>query len=52
MKLFACDIVNVQVARQIVGIRSLGVTELPADASNSEIEVAEIESHKEGGTYP
>jgi hypothetical protein len=33
-------------------MRSLGVTELSASASNGRIEVVEIESPKQGGTYP
>jgi hypothetical protein len=44
VKLSACAKGIAQVARQIGGIRSPGVTERFGDDSNSEIEVAEIES--------
>jgi hypothetical protein len=52
VKLSACAMGNAQVARQIGGMRSLGITELAADTSNGKIEVAEIESPKQGGNYP
>jgi hypothetical protein len=44
VKLSACAKGIAQVARQIGGIRSPGVTELSASASNGRIEVVEIES--------